>query len=259
MRWSRPVLAGAAMAMVACSQQASPQVVSSPSASMPASFVALADVAPEIVQEMRYHGEHNFVGRPVAGYDQASCWLTQPAARALAAVAADVAESGYQLKVYDCYRPQRAVDDFVVWAQDPDDDVTRAEFYPRLAKDVLFPQGYILEKSGHTRGSTVDLTLIPKGAGVSPQWSVGDPLVDCTAPVRQRFPDTSVDMGTGFDCFDPLSATANTKVTARQRANRDVLLDAMTAAGFTNLAEEWWHYTLADEPFPDTYFDAPIQ
>ena len=181
------------------------------------------------------------------------------AAAPMATVAEDVAASGYQLKVYDCYRPQRAVDDFVVWAKDPDDDVTRAEFYPRLAKDVLFPQGYILAKSGHTRGSTVDLTLVAQGAGVSPQWVVGDPLVDCTAPVGQRFADTSVDMGTGFDCFDPLSATASTKVTAQQRANRDVLLEAMTAAGFTNLAEEWWHYTLADEPFPDTYFDVPIQ
>jgi len=255
----RASLAVSALLLVACGSQASPQVAASGSVSMPAGFVALADVAPNIVTEMRYHGEHNFIGRPVAGYDAGQCWLTEPAARALATVAEDVAASGYQLKVYDCYRPQRAVDDFVVWAKDPDDDVTRAEFYPRLAKDVLFPQGYILAKSGHTRGSTVDLTLVAQGAGVSPQWVVGDPLVDCTAPVGQRFADTSVDMGTGFDCFDPLSATASTKVTAQQRANRDVLLEAMTAAGFTNLAEEWWHYTLADEPFPDTYFDVPIQ
>lgn len=225
----------------------------------PEGFVRLADVAPDIVQEMRYHGEHNFVGRPIAGYDAGQCWLTEPAARALVEVSREVADKGYQLKVYDCYRPQRAVDDFVVWAQDPDDDVTREEFYPRLEKDVLFPQGYILEKSGHTRGSTVDLTLIPAGAGVSPQWSVGDPLVDCTEPVERRFPDTSIDMGTGFDCFDPLSATQSAKVTREQAANRKVLVDAMEAAGFTNLPEEWWHFTLADEPFPDTYFDVPIQ
>ncbi len=255
----RSSLALSALLLAACGSPASPQVVASPSVSMPAGFVALADVAPGIVAEMRYHGEHNFIGRPVAGYDAGQCWLTEPAARALATVADDVAALGYQLKVYDCYRPQRAVDDFVVWAKDPDDDVTRAEFYPRLAKDVLFPQGYILAKSGHTRGSTVDLTLVAQGAGVSPAWAIGDPLVDCTAPVAERFADTSVDMGTGFDCFDPLSATASTKVTAQQRANRDILLEAMTAAGFTNLAEEWWHYTLADEPFPDTYFDAPIQ
>jgi D-alanyl-D-alanine dipeptidase len=169
-----------------------------------------------------------------------------------------VAAQGYTLKAYDCYRPQRAVDDFVAWAQDPDDDTTRAEFYPRLEKDVLFPQGYILEKSGHSRGSTIDLTIVPEGAGVSPAWTVGDPLVDCTAKVGERFPDTSVDMGTGFDCFDPKSATETTKITDEQEANRRVLVDAMTAADFTNLPEEWWHYTLTDEPYPDTYFDVPI-
>jgi D-alanyl-D-alanine dipeptidase len=220
--------------------------------------VRLSDVAPDVLQEIRYYGEHNFLGRPVTGYDAPECWLTEPAAQALAKVQAEVASQGYTLKAYDCYRPQRAVDDFVAWAQDPDDDTTRAEFYPRLEKDVLFPQGYILEKSGHSRGSTIDLTIVPDGAGVSPEWSVGDPLVDCTASVGKRFPDTSVDMGTGFDCFDPKSATETTKITEEQQANRRVLVDAMTAAGFTNLPEEWWHYTLADEPYPDTYFDVPI-
>lgn len=224
----------------------------------PEGFVRLSEAAPGIVQEMRYAGEHNFLGRPVEGYDAGQCWLTEPAARALARAQRTLEAQGYQLKVYDCYRPQRAVDDFVAWAKDPDDDVTRAEFYPRLEKDVLFPQGYILEKSGHTRGSTVDLTLIPEGAGVSPEWSVGDPLVDCAAPADERFADTSIDMGTGFDCFDPLSATASKRTTAEQAANRLVLVDAMTEAGFTNLPEEWWHYTLDDEPYPDTYFDTPI-
>ncbi|MCB0902185.1 MAG: M15 family metallopeptidase [Actinobacteria bacterium] len=224
----------------------------------PEGFVRLSTVAPGIVQEMRYAGEHNFLGRPVKGYDVGECWLTAPAARALARAQRTVEAQGYQFKVYDCYRPQRAVDDFVAWAQDPDDDVTRAEFYPRLEKDVLFPQGYILEKSGHTRGSTVDLTLIPAGAGVSPEWTAGGPLVDCAAPADERFADTSIDMGTGFDCFDPLSATASKQTTAEQAANREVLVDAMTEAGFTNLPEEWWHYTLDDEPYPDTYFDTPI-
>ncbi len=255
MRW----LVTAALVLTACSSpQAAPTASPAASPGPPQGFVRLSEVAPGIVQEIRYHGEHNFVGRPIAGYEAAECWLTQPAAQALLSVERTVAAQGFQLKVYDCYRPQRAVDDFVVWAQDPDDDVTRAEFYPRLDKDVLFPQGYIAGKSGHTRGSTVDLTLIPKGAGTSPEWSVGDPLVDCTAPVDERFADTSVDMGTGYDCFDPLAATANRKVTADQRANRQVLLDAMTEAGFTNLPEEWWHFTLADEPYPQEYFDVPI-
>lgn len=224
----------------------------------PSGFVRLSETSPDIVQEIRYHGEHNFLGRPVVGYEAPECWVTQPTAQALARVQKTVLDQGYSLKVYDCYRPQRAVDDFVAWAQDPSDDTTRAEFYPRLEKDVLFPQGYIAEKSGHSRGSTVDVTLIPIGAGVSPTWTVGDPQVDCAEPQPPRFPDTSIDMGTGFDCFDPKSATASTKVTREQQANRDLLYTAMTDEGFTNLPEEWWHYTLEDEPFPDTYFDAPI-
>ncbi len=218
----------------------------------------LADVAPGIVQEIRYAGDHNFLGRPVVGYEAPECWLTRPAAQALARVEASVAAEGYELKVYDCYRPQRAVDDFVAWAKDPNDDAMRAEFYPRLEKDVLFPQGYIAERSGHSRGSTVDLTLIPAGAGVSPSRRPGDALVDCAASRPPRFPDTSVDMGTGFDCFDPLAATASTDITPEQQENRRILLDAMTEAGFVNLAEEWWHYTLDDEPFPETFFDVPV-
>jgi D-alanyl-D-alanine dipeptidase len=231
----------------------------SPSSSaLPEGFVRLADVAPDIVQEIRYAGEHNFIGRPVEGYDASECWLTRPTAEALATVQEQVTAEGYSLKVYDCYRPQRAVDDFVAWAKDPDDTVTRTEFYPRLAKEVLFPQGFIAEKSGHTRGSTVDLTLVPIGSATSPTWRVGDPQVDCATPLAERFPDTSIDMGTGFDCFDPRSATASTEVPAEVQANRRMLLDAMTAAGFTNYPQEWWHYTLAAEPFPDTYFDTPI-
>lgn len=242
--------AAAALALAGCG---------SPAAGPPEGFIRLSDVAPDIVQEIRYHGEHNFMGRPVSGYDVAECWLTEPAARALAEVQSDVRAKGYSLKVYDCYRPQRAVSDFVEWAKDPTDDVTRGEFYPRLAKDQLIPLGLIAEKSGHSRGSTVDVTLVPLGSGVSPPWVLGDPAVDCAAPVGERFADTSLDMGTGFDCFDPLAATANPDITAEQRANRQVLTTAMEAAGFVNLPEEWWHYTLGDEPFPETFFDAPIQ
>lgn len=250
---------GALAVLLLAGCTATPTVDPSPTpASLPEGFVRLSDVAPDIVQEMRYTGEHNFLGRPVTGYEVGDCWLTAPTAQALAGVQERVAKKGYSLKVYDCYRPQRAVDDFVAWAQDPDDDLTRAEFYPRLEKDVLFPQGYIAEKSGHSRGSTVDLTLIPAGAGASPDWSLGDEQVDCAAPRPPRFPDTSVDMGTGFDCFDPRSATKSKQVTAEQRANRKILQKAMTRAGFTNLPEEWWHYTLNNEPFPDTYFDAPL-
>lgn len=229
------------------------------SSQMPDDFVRLSDAAPDIVQEMRYAGEHNFMGRPVSGYEAPECWLTREAAEALGQAQIAVKAQGYSLKVYDCFRPQRAVSDFVVWAKDPQDDVTRTEFYPRLAKDQLFPLGLIAEKSGHSRGSTVDVTLVPLGSGASPAWQVGDPIADCAAPVGVRFPDTSIDMGTGFDCFDPLAATADTQITADQRANRRILVAAMEAAGFVNLPEEWWHYTLKDEPFPDTYFDAAVR
>ena len=244
------ISAAASIALAACSSQA---------AEPPAGFTRLSDVAPDIVQEIRYHGDHNFVGRPVTGYEAPECWLTDEAAQALVQVQAVVKDEGYSLKVYDCYRPQRAVTDFVEWAKDPDDDVTRGEFYPRLAKDQLFPLGLIAAKSGHSRGSTVDVTLVPLGSNASPKWVVGDPVVDCAAPLGVRFADTSLDMGTGFDCFDPLSATDSPDITAEQRANRQVLVSAMEAAGFVNLPEEWWHYTLADEPFPDTFFDAPIR
>ena len=258
-RGSRSFVVGllvvAASALTSCSTATDATTASS---ELPTGFVRLADVAPDIVQEIRYAGEHNFVGRPVDGYQAPECWLTREAAESLATVQRQVEAQGYSLKVYDCYRPQRAVDDFVAWAQDPDDTVTRTEFYPRLDKQVLFPQGFIAERSGHTRGSTVDLTLVPSGTGASPTWRVGDAQVDCAAPAQERFPDTSIDMGTGFDCFDPAAATASTEVGTAAQANRRLLLEAMTAAGFTNYPQEWWHFTLADEPFPDTYVDAPI-
>lgn len=243
-------LCAASLALVGCGSQAT---------GPPEGFTRLSDIAPDIVQEMRYHGEHNFVGRPVTGYGAPECWLTDEAAQALSGVQTQVKKLGYSLKVYDCYRPQRAVSDFVAWAKDPTDDVTRAEFYPRLAKNQLFPLGLIAAKSGHSRGSTVDVTLVPLGSEASPAWVVGDPIADCAAPVGERFADTSIDMGTGFDCFDPLAATANPNITDEQKANRQLLTSAMEAAGFVNLPEEWWHYTLADEPFPDTFYDAPIE
>lgn len=249
------VAAVAALALAACAPSPYLRPGANPNP-LPDGFVRLADVAPGIVQEMRYAEAHNFLGRPVTGYGAPDCWLTRPAADALLQAQATVLAQGFSLKVYDCYRPQRAVTNFVTWAQDPADDATRAEFYPRLAKDTLFPLGYIAAKSGHSRGSVVDVTLVPAGEGASPGWKPGDPLLDCAA--ERRFADTSIDMGTGFDCFDPRAATASAEVSAQAQANRAVLENAMTRAGFVNLPEEWWHYRLANEPFPSTYFDAPI-
>nr|WP_242613345.1 M15 family metallopeptidase [Herbihabitans rhizosphaerae] len=224
----------------------------------PAEFVALRDVAPTIVQEIRYKGRHNFVGEPIDGYRQPMCVLTRPAAEALRTAQHTLLRQGYTLKVYDCYRPQRAVDHFVRWAKDLADERMKTEFYPRVDKSRLFADGYIAEKSGHSRGSTLDVTLVKLPSKHQPPFRPGTPLVPCFAPAGERFADNMVDMGTGFDCFDTLSHTDDPRITGEARANRDLLRGTLAAVGFRNLPEEWWHYTLIDEPFPDTYFDFPV-
>jgi D-alanyl-D-alanine dipeptidase len=221
-------------------------------------FVSLADGAPSILQDIRYATPHNFVGRRVDGYLAPACVLTRQAADGLRKAQTQLRRQGYTLKVYDCYRPQRAVDHFVRWAEDLADEKMKAEFYPGVAKDRLFAEGYIAEKSGHSRGSTVDLTLVALPARPQRPYRPGEPLEPCFAPRDQRFPDNTVDMGTGYDCFDPLAHTRNPAITGLPRQHRQLLEDTMAAAGFRNLPEEWWHYTLNDEPFPDTYFDFPV-
>ncbi|HEX6341949.1 M15 family metallopeptidase [Umezawaea sp.] len=223
-----------------------------------AGFVTLRSIDPTIVQEIRYTTPHNFVGVPIDGYLEPTCLLTKQAAKALRTVQRRVRPLGLTLKVYDCYRPQRAVDHFVRWAEDLDDTTTKAEFYPRVDKTRLFLDGYIAERSGHSRGSTLDVTLVRLPPAPQRPYVPGEPLTPCYAPVGERFPDNTVDMGTGYDCFDTLSHTADPRVTGVARQNRDLLVTAMDAAGFTNLAEEWWHFTLRGEPFPDTYFDFPV-
>ncbi|TCP53196.1 D-Ala-D-Ala dipeptidase VanX [Tamaricihabitans halophyticus] len=224
----------------------------------PDEFVALADVAPTIKQEIRYNGWHNFVGRPVTGYLEPMCVLTRPTAQALRGAQQEFLAMGYSLKIYDCFRPQRAVDDFVRWAQRPQDERMKAEFYPRIEKSTLFDDGYIAEESGHSRGSTVDLTLVPLPAKPQRPYLPGEPLAPCYAPADERFPDNSVDMGTGFDCFDTLSHTDDSRITETQRANRELLVETLESYGLENYDKEWWHFTLTDEPFPDTYFDFPV-
>ncbi len=225
----------------------------------PGAFVNLHDVAPTIVVEMRYRTAHNFLGRRVPGYRESTCILSRQAAEALARVQEQVTAADLTLKVYDCYRPQRSVDAFVAWAKDLDDTRMKAEFYPRVRKDRLFEDGYIAEQSGHSRGSTVDLTLVRTPPRRQETYARGDRLRDCTAEAGVRFRDNSIDMGTGYDCFDPLSHTYNGRVKGKQRANRLLLRKPMIAAGFKGLKEEWWHFTLRDEPFPETFFDFPIE
>jgi D-alanyl-D-alanine dipeptidase len=221
-------------------------------------FVVLSDVAPSILRDIRYDTRHNFVGRRIDGYRQPLCILTRQAAEGLRKAQAQLLRRGYTLKVYDCYRPQRAVDHFVRWAKDLADEKMKAEFYPNVAKDRLFADGYIAEKSGHSRGSTMDLTLVRLPPPFQRPYIPGEPLHACFAPRDQRFPDNTVDMGTGYDCFDPLAHTDNPAITGVARENRDLLRSTMAAAGFRNLPEEWWHFTLNGEPFPDTYFDFPV-
>lgn len=224
----------------------------------PEQFVALSDVDPTILHEIRYPTRHNFTGDPVDGYQQPLCLLTEDTARALKKAQRQFLKRGYALKVYDCFRPQRAVDQFSAWAKDLDDERMKREFYPRVEKSQLFEDGYIAEESGHSRGSTVDLTLVRLPAQPTRPYIPGEPLTPCFAPRDQRFPDNSIDMGTGFDCFDTRSHTMDPRVTEEQRRNRMLLKDGLESAGFTNLPEEWWHYTLTDETFPDTYFDFPV-
>jgi zinc D-Ala-D-Ala dipeptidase len=225
----------------------------------PGAFVSLHDVDPSIVVEMRYLTNHNFIGRRIPGYRENVCLLTKQAAEALARVQARVRADGYSLKVYDCYRPQRSVDAFVRWGKDLSDQRMKAEFYPRVRKSRVFKEGYIATQSGHSRGSTMDLTLIKLPARKQERYHRGDRLRDCAAPRSKRFGDNTIDMGTGYDCFDPLAHPYAKRFRGKVRRNRLRLREPMIAAGFKGLETEWWHFTLRDEPYPETFFDFPME
>ncbi|CAM5327179.1 D-alanyl-D-alanine dipeptidase [Streptomyces xanthochromogenes] len=258
-RLLRGAVAAAASLLVVTALSPTAQAVQAvPRPKAPREFVALRTVDPSIIQEMRYITPHDFVGEPIDGYRQPLCILTRPAAEALHRAQLTLLRRGYSLKVYDCYRPQRAVDHFVRWAKDLDDERMKAEFYPRVDKSRLFTDGYIAEKSGHSRGSTMDLTIVKLPALPTRPYHPGQRLVPCYAPKGQRFPDNSLDMGTGFDCFDTLAHTDDPRVQGVQRANRQFLKSTLAAQGFVNLPEEWWHFTYQPEPFPSTYFDFPV-
>lgn len=227
-------------------------------ADLPEGFVRLSAIAPDIEQDIRYFGSHNFVGRPIDGYDAHECILTREAGAALLAVANDLEPEGLGLKLYDCYRPVRAVADFAAWATDMDALAMQAEFYPRIDKADLFDLGYIANRSGHSRGSTVDIAIRPLDQTYSNPWKKGDELADCTLPETARFADGILDFGTGYDCFDVKAHHGAAGVTPTAAANREKLATVMERHGFKRYAEEWWHYTLVDEPFPDTYFEFPV-
>ena len=210
-------------------------------------FVLLTEAVPDAIFEIRYFSTYNFVGTRIDGYEEPTALLTKQAADSLQAVSQEVMKMGYRLKIYDAYRPQKAVDHFVRWSKDPNDSLMKRFFYPQLEKNVLFPQRYIMEKSGHTRGSTVDLTLFDMNT------------------------EKEVDMGGTFDWFgmeshpdfggnpDTFEYTPNDSITEKQFQNRMLLRRVMLKHGFKPMDTEWWHFTLANEPFPDTYFTFPVK
>jgi D-alanyl-D-alanine dipeptidase len=209
---------------------------------LPPGFVYLRDVEPSIVQDMRYAGSDNFTGHPLSGYGAAECVLRRDVAQALAKVQADLAKQSLGLKVYDCYRPTRAVAAFARWSQQKDDGATK-RFYPALDKRALFTGGYIAAHSAHSTGNAVDLTLVPRPAPPAPPFDPHAAYGACTAPLGQRAPDNALDMGTGFDCLDPKSSALASTTTSAQNHWRVVLLEAMRRRGFHNYFREWWHFS----------------
>lgn len=222
-------------------------------------LVDVRDLVPDVRLDIRYASPHNFVGEPIPGYESPKCLLTPRAAQALSGVQDALRGRGLSLKIYDCYRPQRAVDRFVGWAADLGDQRMKGEFYPRVDKSDLFRDGYIAARSGHSRGSTVDLTIVPVPTPEQPAFDPRAPLRSCEGPRAERFADNGLAMGTGFDCFSPLSHTHAPEIVGAARDNRRLLESLMAGHGFRNLAEEWWHFTLVDEPYPDSYFDLPVR
>jgi D-alanyl-D-alanine dipeptidase len=215
-------------------------------ADLPDGFVRLADIDPTIRQDTRYAGAANFLGRPAKGYDAPVCILTRKAANALSKVQKTLAPQKLTLVVFDCYRPDRAVKDFAAWVrQSKSKDPL---WHPNVRRSDLIKQGYIANRSGHSRGSTVDLGIAP----VSPSNTSTDPA--CGAQNAG-----TLDFGTGFDCLDPKSRTAYSPLSPDAVKNRKLLVDAMNAQGFRNYRNEWWHFTLVNEPFPKQRFDFVVE
>jgi D-alanyl-D-alanine dipeptidase len=223
----------------------------------PANMVYLRTIDPSIEQDMRYAGAHNFTGHRLDGYDAAECLLSVDTAKALARVQAALRLQGYGLKVFDCYRPSRAVADMGRFATEPGDP-RKAEFYPRVDKQDFWRLGYVARVSGHSRGSTVDLTLTGPNALPAVQWTPLAAPIDCTAPYEQRWHDGALDMGTGFDCFDERAHTANPSINATAKENRQRLSNAMEKEGFSGYSKEWWHFTFGGEGAPKDVMDFPI-
>jgi len=202
---------------------------------LPDGFVYLDEIIPSTQYEVRYYSDYNFVGTRIDGYLGPYAIATAEMAEALLAVSEEMAAEGYQLIIYDTYRPKKAVDQFIRWSQDGEDTAMKESFYPNVDKDKLFQLGYLAKRSGHSRGSTVDLTLA--------YWETGE----------------EVDMGSPYDMLDEISHFSSSKISKEQAANRKLLKTVMVKHGFKAYSKEWWHFTLNNEPYPDTYFDFDVE
>ncbi len=202
---------------------------------MPDGFCLLTDSIPDAILEIRYYSTNNFVGKRIDGYEEPVALITQKAASALRKASDEFQKKGYRIKIYDAYRPQRAVDHFVRWSKDPADTTMKSVFYPYIQKTTIFSRGYVARKSRHSRGSTVDMTLVDLKT------------------------DQDIDMGGEFDYFGSVSRPISDQITPAQQQNRLLLRNIMIQNGFTPVQGEWWHFTLRNEPFPATYFDFPVK
>lgn len=220
---------------------------------LPSGFAFLTDVDPTIVESPRYSTKENFLGKVVLGYTSNRIVCTKEAAEKLKLVHNDLKKQGYKLVVYDGYRPQRAVNEFMRWSKDGFDQVAKAHYYPTIDKKDVFKLGYVAEKSGHSRGSTLDLTIIKDTKTLKPiKYGKHKLLNGSKIPFLD---DNTVDMGASFDLFHKASHHDSKLVSAKYLQRRNLLRNAMKAHGFKDYQEEWWHYTLENEPYPDTYFD----
>jgi D-alanyl-D-alanine dipeptidase len=247
---SVPLLLALALGFVA------PLPVLAQSPALPADFVYLRDIDPSIEQDIRYAGANNFIGRPLAGYSAAECIVKRPIADALARVQRQLAVRNLSLKMFDCYRPDRAVQDMLAWSKDPAETQAQHNFNPKLRKQDLFRLGYIAVHSGHSTGAAVDLSIVDRRAPGEPAFDPHVAYADCTAPVALRAPGDGVDMGTGYDCSDEKAHTLSPNIDARQKASRALLVKAMASEGFVNFRLEWWHFSLPGVSGPG--YDFPI-
>ncbi len=228
---------------------------------VPEAFVYLNDIDPTILVSLRYLGNENFLGTKVDGYNKPVVLMTRQAAEALKLVQADLKKDGYSLVVYDAYRPQRAVDHFVRWAENVNDQIKKAYYYPRVNKADVFELGYVAARSGHSRGSTVDVTIIKDGQQLHAIQEKKRTLLD--GFTITLLDDGTVDMGSSFDLFDKASHIENDLIPEEYKKMRTYLRTVMQKYGFKPYAEEWWHFTLKDEPFPanqdSSYFNFEIE